>query len=348
MSNEIFSAVLRKIRNHVILSKQKSVNLSFHGGEPCLIGTSLFRRWCSMAVDTLADIVDLDFSLQTNGTLLDSDWAQALTEFDVGVSLSLDGPPKVNDAVRVDHSGGGSHEAVIRGIQHLSEAGIDFTILCVCPLGEEPLAVHTHLLSLSPTAINYLFPDSASLVRRGVNVNLGTPLADFLIPIFEDWWRGQIEKVDVILFRQMARMILGGHCKLDIFGNGPLGFLFIESDGSIESLDVLRICGADFFPTHLNVLTDEFIDVETKSSFASQVLRGTIPIPDDCSLCPENKTCAGGYLPHRWRPQGGFNHCSIWCTDILKLFRHVRFALNVTPEETYVRRTALNAFSIAR
>jgi uncharacterized protein len=59
------------------------------------------------------------------------------------------------------------------------------------------------------------------------------------------------------------------------------------------------------------------------------------------ALLPEQGTCGGGYLPHRYSRVRGFDNLSVWCADLLRLFAHIRKRLGVTVEETIVRRQRL-------
>ena len=43
--------------------------------------------------------------MQTNGTLLTDEWGEFLKENDFLVGISIDGPPEMHDAYRVDKGG---------------------------------------------------------------------------------------------------------------------------------------------------------------------------------------------------------------------------------------------------
>ena len=342
MSDEIFEATLERIRRHCSLSGQKHLNILFHGGEPCLLGTKQFDAWCSRARHVLNGIVHLRFDIQTNGTLLDEDWAKVFREHNVGVGVSVDGPKQNHDVFRVDHAGRGSYDAVERGLKRLQESGIQFGILCVIPLGAEPLSVHRHLLGLGCSRIGYLMPhfthDSIGPIRERYGP---TPCADFLIPVFDDWWFNGTLDVRIRELWNIARVILGGTSEEEGIGNIPPLYVFVETDGEMEGLDCLRVCKEGITRTNLNVWNADFHEIlETESMHKTAIFEG-MPLSQVCRNCPEGDTCAGGYIPDRYSSERGFDNPSVWCADLLKLFTHLRTRLGVTVEETYLRRRSL-------
>ncbi|MFF2951602.1 S8 family serine peptidase [Kitasatospora sp. NPDC057965] len=76
MSQVVFSATIERIRRHAERSGQRSVTLSFHGGEPCLIGAALFDRWCTEARRELAGL-RVRIAMQTNGIAVLDDGTEA-------------------------------------------------------------------------------------------------------------------------------------------------------------------------------------------------------------------------------------------------------------------------------
>jgi uncharacterized protein len=341
MSIAVFDRALDRIATHCAGSGQASVAICFHGGEPCLVGPSLFDAYCRQATAKLAKW-HLRLSIQTNATLINEAWVNVLRRHRVAVGVSIDGPREINDLERVDHRGGGSFDRTVAGIERLRDAGIPLTALCVIRIGADSLAVHNGLLGLGFSTLNYLLPDLAIARVSRLQQQYGpTPCADFLLPIFDSWWSAPSNSPDILIFRQIAKLILGGTSSLDTLGGGPLSFLFIEADGDIESLDVLRVCENGLARAGSNVWSTEFATAIPVGSLHWSILRGEVELPLVCQSCPEAGTCGGGYLPHRFRPGSGFNNASYWCADILKLFGHIRRCLGVDPRETDVRRRVL-------
>jgi uncharacterized protein len=342
MSPEVLEAALLRIRQHCLRSGQRQVQLVFHGGEPLLFGPERFDATCRRIREYLSETVQVRLFLQTNGVLLDEEWAEVLGYHEVRVGVSIDGPAHLHDAHRVDHGGRGSYEAIVRGLGVLRAARVSYALLTVIPLGADPITTHRHLMALEPSSMEYLFPDFTHDTITSVREKFGqTPCADFLIPIFDDWWRHGTMDVKVGPFFAMARAILGGQPEVDYVGNPPLRFLFVETGGELEGLDVLRVCEERLSSTGANVLTHEVGDVAQLSPLHRQVVFDGMPLPSGCQQCPEANTCSGGYLPHRYSGERRFNNPSVWCADLLRLFSHIRERMAISHQETRLRARVL-------
>lgn len=342
MSSEVYHACLERIREHCKASGQEAVRVTFHGGEPTLIGKKLFAQWCEQAHQTLGDTCRLELSVQTNGTLLDEEWVSIFKHYGVSVGLSFDGPAEIHDHMRVDHAGRGSYKKVLRGLKLLHEGNVQFQVLCVIQFGADGLAINRHFTDLGVQRINYLLPDFTHDTIAPVRQEFGpTPCADYLLPILDDWWANGSLDMRIGLFWHMGRIILGGNSELDIFGNTCYRYVFAETDGSIEGLDVLRICNSELSQTNLHVFEDNFIKISEVSPLHRSVIFEGMPLPTQCHACPERLTCGGGYLPHRFSLARGFNNPTVWCADMLRLFGRMRELLQVTVQETAARRVIL-------
>jgi len=345
MSDETFDAVIARIRRHVEDSRQDTVTILFHGGEPTLIGARRFASMCERARRELGAHVDVELAIQTNATRLDERWAETLRAYDVAVGVSLDGPREVNDRARVDHRGRGSYDAVSRGLAVLRGGGVPFEILSVVQLGADPLRIHRHFLELGCDSISYLLPAYTHDTIGDVRERYGpTPCADYLIPIFDDWWNNSPINVRIREFHGMARAVMGGTSELDSLGNPALRFVSVETDGSIHGLDKLRTCEDGMTDTSLSVHEADFRDLASASRLHAEILAG-MALPTGCRGCPERTTCGGGYLPHRYSRARGFDNPSVWCADLLALFTHIRTRMGVSVAETADRRAALSAGS---
>src|SRR5262245_41896323 len=88
ISDEVFYAVLKRIDQYCERHDVSSFVIAFHGGEPTLVGIDRFTELVTRARSILTDKLGI-VALQTNGTLLNEQWANAIRQNGVVVSVSL-------------------------------------------------------------------------------------------------------------------------------------------------------------------------------------------------------------------------------------------------------------------
>jgi uncharacterized protein len=98
---------------------RRHIHITFFGGET-LMNFPLVRLVIDYARERAhAAGKYIDFSLTTNGTLLRADIIEYLAENRVGVTISLDGPKELNDALRVFKTGRGSYDIIEPKVREL-------------------------------------------------------------------------------------------------------------------------------------------------------------------------------------------------------------------------------------
>jgi len=127
MADELLEAYISQlIEAHASVSE---VQIAWQGGEPTLMGVDFFRRSVELANRYLKPGQRAAYTIQTNGTLLDEEWASFFREHDFLVGISIDGPRELHDAYRVNKGGKGSFEQVMAGLQHLKAGGVEWNAL---------------------------------------------------------------------------------------------------------------------------------------------------------------------------------------------------------------------------
>jgi uncharacterized protein len=173
--------------------------------------------------------------------------------------------------------------------------------------------------------MNFLFPDATHDVKERLYGQYGkTPIADYLIPVFDEWVDEDDPSVKVLCFEEMIKAILGGKVSSGLIGNSRANYLVIDTDGSIQALDALKVCWEGVPESGLNLFEHGFDDLYKGLPLLHRVVHEGIPMCATCEACDERAICGGGYLPHRYSRINGFDNPSIWCQDLLKLFAHVR------------------------
>jgi uncharacterized protein len=101
------------------LPEGEDFEIRFFGGEP-LLATDTIRKIVRFAkLQTAGRKVRLNFAITTNGTLLTPSIAGFLASFGCHVTVSLDGPPEINDLNRKTWAGKGTAAKVIQGLNDL-------------------------------------------------------------------------------------------------------------------------------------------------------------------------------------------------------------------------------------
>jgi uncharacterized protein len=327
LSEELFEHTLAAIGRYCERRDGHRMGIMFHGGEPTLIGARRFDRLAQRAKEALGERL-AGLAIQTNGMFIDDDWLEVLARHEVSVGVSLDGPAQIHDLVRVDHRGRGSHAATVAGLRRLQHAQLGVFVLTVVNPGQSGLRTYRYFRELGIEDMDFLLPDVSHDNKQRWYGQLGpTPVADYLLPIFDRWMEEDRPEVKVRLFVGLLRAMLGGSGETDGFGNPKMGYLIVETDGSIEALDALRVCDAGIQRSGLNVREHGFDDLAAGLPLVHQLVHEGIALPAACRGCAEREICGGGYLPHRYARARGFDNPSVWCADILKLLEHMRRAV---------------------
>jgi uncharacterized protein len=86
-------------------ARAPEVVVAWQGGEPTTMGLDFFRRSIELQRTYARPGQRILNTMQTNGTLLTDEWGEFLKENDFLVGISIDGPPEMHDAYRVDKGG---------------------------------------------------------------------------------------------------------------------------------------------------------------------------------------------------------------------------------------------------
>lgn len=107
------------------------MTFAFQGGEPTLSGLPFFRRFVELVRAHNTRNLTVHSAIQTNGILLDGEWAAFLAENRFLVGLSLDGTAAVHDLHRVDARGEGTHKRLMAAVRTLQAHKVEFNVLTV-------------------------------------------------------------------------------------------------------------------------------------------------------------------------------------------------------------------------
>ncbi|HBD95022.1 MAG TPA: hypothetical protein DC057_12720 [Spirochaetia bacterium] len=100
MSFETFKSLIDRLcadREKSTIKSKGHVNILFHGGEPTLLGLKEVERFIRY---TKSKFKDACFSMQTNLTNIDDDWAHLFVQYGMTIGVSLDGIKSRDNVLR--------------------------------------------------------------------------------------------------------------------------------------------------------------------------------------------------------------------------------------------------------
>ena len=298
-----------------------------HGGEPLLLGDTLLARLLAGLAGRLPP--GCTVSVQTNGTLLTSSRLDILAEARATVSVSLDGPARINDSRRVGFDQEGTFEATLEGIQRLqrhpaAERLFSGTLSVVEP-STDPSEVYWFLRRLGVPGMSFLLPDgNHSRLPPGKTGFESHEAGAWLSNLFDVYMSGP-HPVPVRGLDDLVRLLLGGSATKEGVGQALNAILIVDTDGTITKNDTLKSTsdGADRYSESWSVHSHSLHEFARTAAFREHVEMQR-PTASQCQRCPELVVCGGGMPLYRWSDKRGFDNPSVYCADHLFLISHVR------------------------
>jgi uncharacterized protein len=326
MSLTIARRTAFRIGEHARRHGLGQLGLILHGGEPLLAGPDFIAELVSTVRDALDADVVMDTSLQTNGIRLDEGFLTLFSRLGVGVGISLDGDAYAQDLHRRFASGRSSYGAVRTSLELLASERYRHLfrgLLCVIDIRNDPLETYQALLDFGPPWIDFLLPHGTwdSPPPGRIPDRAETPYADWLIAIFDHWYRDP--QTHIRLFAEIIRSLLGGTSSIESVGLAPASVVVIEADGTIEQTDTLKAAFHGAARTGLHVLKDSFDTALQLPEIAVQQL-GLRALCTTCQECRVRLACGGGLYAHRYKTSTGFANPSVYCPDLMRLIAHIR------------------------
>lgn len=301
-----------------------------HGGEPLMLGAKRLRALCDHLRSALPHPCGIH--IQTNAVLLSEEIIDVLVAYDVGVSISIDGPAEVHDWFRKDHRDRGSHAEVRAGINRIVQRDdarpLLAGVLAVIDPRSDPLRVYKSLKETGAPSLDFLVRDGNwdQLPFGKVSpdsTEYGEWLASLVAIYLADPAPPRVRLLD-----DMMRILLGGSGQKEGVGETDYGIIIVEPDGRLAKNDTLKAAhpGADRFDRPWSIMRDslaEFLVSEAYGDYYGEQR----PLSPTCLACPDLKVCGGGMVAHRWRAANGFANPTIFCADQRLLIEKMRGAL---------------------
>jgi uncharacterized protein len=325
ISDQAVAVAASRIADHARRHALAQVRVVLHGGEPLLAGRQRLMSICALLREAIEPACQLSLRLHTNGVLLDEGFCELFAEHHVTVGVSLDGDRAANDRHRRYADGRSSYEQVMAALDLLRSdryRHLFAGLLCTIDVRNEPLATYAALSALRPPRIDFLLPHATWDTPPPAAAPGLTPYADWLIAVY-DRWAADSHQVPVRLFEAVIATSRGGRSTTEALGLTPSDLIVIETDGSIEQVDSIKIAYDGAPETGLDVFRHD-LDEAARHPAITARQQGLAGLCGTCRNCPVVTTCGGGLYAHRYRTGTGFSNPSVYCADLKKLITHIR------------------------
>jgi uncharacterized protein len=336
MTEQVLTEYVRQL-----LEAQRGVDevvFAFQGGEPTMMGLDFFNLVLDVQSDYAVPGQRILNTIQTNGTLLTTEWGKFLKDHDFLVGLSIDGPRELHDVYRVDKGGKPTFDRVIAGLEVLKKHGVDWNALVTVNAvnADHGREVYTFLRDELGATFIQLIPivereRAHQASSRSVS---GEQYGRFLNEVFDEWVRNDVGDV----FVQNFDTALGHWMGMDDFGScvhAPTcgRAVALEHNGDVYSCDhyvdpEYRLGNITDLASGKQLLA--LVDSPQQIAFG-QAKRDTLP--DYCKHCDVLFACNGGCPKDRFlQTPSGEPGLHYLCEGYQAFFRHVDQPMRIMAE----------------
>ena len=327
MSDELLDTYIRQLlESH----RTPEVTVAWQGGEPTLMGLDFFRRSVELVDRYRRPGQQVELTMQTNGTLIDDEWAEFLAERDFLVGISIDGPRELHDAYRVDKGGKPTFDRVMAGLDRLKAHGVRWNVLTTVHRANEDhgLEVYRFLRDDLGAEFIQLIPIVERPSPGGIPV--GDDVTDrslspdgfarFLIPVFDEWVRHDVGDVFVQMFDSTLASFVGVPGSMCVHAATCGTAVALEHNGDLYSCD--HFVEPEFLLG--NITQTHMLDLVASPQQVAFGRDKRDSLPRMCRECPVRFACNGGCPKDRFTstPDGepGLHYL---CPSYLSFFQHV-------------------------
>lgn len=319
MTEETLETVIK----NAFTPEMQNLTIAFQGGEPTLAGLPFFKKAVEFIEKYNTRKINVNKAIQTNGILVDDDWAEFFKENNFLVGVSLDGPKDCHDPFRCDINGKGSHKKVMAAIEILRKHNVDFNILCVVNsiTAKKIQSIYTFFKKQNFEYLQFI-PCLQGFGKEEEKMPYTLSAKDFgtfMCNLFDLWYRDFTTTglPHIRQFENYVEMMLGYPPE----SCGMSGFCVcqnvIEADGSIYPCDFYVL---DKFRLG-NAKTNSYDEIY-QEGIDRGFVQNKLIVHDDCKTCRFLNICRGGCRRYCEPVEGENRNKNALCEGFMRFFSH--------------------------
>lgn len=298
------------IEEYLEINDAEEIIFDWHGGEPLMLGLGYFENIVRFQNRYKGNKKILN-TIQTNGTLLNPDFASFFRNNNFLVGISIDGPQHIHDKYRLDKGGSPTFNKVLRGIELLHRYGVEFnTMTTINKAGEgKGLEVYDFLKRIGSHYMQFM----PVVEYVNIKTNKITSPADedsklapwsvdpieygkFMCEIFDHWVKNDVGRYFVNLFDST----LANYC-----GMNPGTCVYSETCGAnavVEHNGDVYPCDHFVYPKYKlgNVTEMSLYDMVSSNPMVEFGIDKRNTLPTQCLQCKYYFACHGECPKHRF------------------------------------------------
>ena len=340
------------IREYIEINDNEVITFDWHGGEPLPLGLDYFETIVRLQRKYKGD-KRIYNTIQTNGTLLNAEFASFFKSNDFLVGISIDGPQNIHDRYRKDKGDTSTFYKVLKGIELLHRYGVEFNTMTTVNKASEGrgLEVYDFLKKIGSRYMQFMpvleyvdesdkiaSPDSADSRLTSWSVN---PLeyGAFMCEIFDYWVKNDVGIYYVNLFDST----LANYC-----GVSPGTCVYSETCGAnavVEHNGDVYPCDHFVYPKYKlgNIKEQALKEIVASNKMTEFGINKRNKLPARCLRCKYFHLCHGECPKHRFdKTESGGDGLNSLCVGLYNFFSHVEpymkkmrdlYMLNMPPSE---------------
>ena len=296
------------------------VPFAWQGGEPLLAGLDFFERALRLQRRHAPPGKQAHNAVQTNGVLIDREFARFFARNGWLVGISLDGPADCHDAFR-RRAGRPTHQEVMAGVMLLREQAVDFNVLCAVHAANQDRAAEVYrFLRDGAGATHIQFIPIVAAGEGGLCAASVDPAAfgDFLSAIWDIWRREDVGRVYVGHFDTALAAHLGQPGGLCAMAQDCGEALVLEHDGNLYACDHFVDAAHRLGDLNRQPLPELLAD-PVLAAFKTRK-SGDLPAP--CRECSMLFACGGGCPKDRLATAPGQPPTQYLCCGLRRFLTH--------------------------
>lgn len=309
--------IIRNV-NKLLVNKETRSEFIFHGGEPLLVAPKTYEK---IMQGLKRNNPKLKFSIQTNGTLISTEFIKLFKKYNVHIGISLDGYNEEQNEYRVDHNGQNVFYRVLNIINLLKENDIKFGII----------------MSLSKNCIGHEKELYEFISKNSINCNLRPIFGNedimmtnkeyytFFTNLFNIWLADTKSKVSLRQITEMYnifRQILDKKFQIKMCSKTCNCF---ENFISLDIYGNLYSCNRTYNKNEFYYGNINDLDINTlKSEMKKRTEKRIKIVKSKCINCKLYSNCKGGCPANAFEKYGNiYGIDDYYCKAKIKIYNYV-------------------------